>query len=104
MKFKALKEEDFLVLGYKEIDHDLKTIVIGKKVKENYLSYGEVNLPNALDQEFIRKYAKTNQTKTEMFPLKNIIWLKPQLKATIRFKEITASNNLRHAVFMKFVD
>ncbi len=103
VKFKALKEDDFLVLGYKEIDHDLKTIVIGKKEKDKYISYGEVNLPNVLDQEFIRKYAKTNQSKTQMFPLKNIVWLKPQLKATIRFKEITASNNLRHAVFMKFV-
>lgn len=103
VKFKALKEDDFLVLGYKEIDHDLKTIVIGKKEKDNYISYGEVNLPNKIDQDYLKKYALKNKISKGYFPLKNIVWLKPQLKATIRFKEITASNNLRHAVFMKFV-
>lgn len=104
LKIKALKEDDFLVLGYKEIDNNIKTIVIGKKENKNFISYGEVNLPNYLDQQQIKEYAKTEKQLKAYFPLKNIIWLKPHLKATIRYKEITSNNNLRHAVFLKFVD
>ncbi len=104
LKIKALKEDDFLVLGYKEIDNNIKTIVIGKKENKNFISYGEVNLPNYLDQQQIKEYAKTEKQPKAYFNLKNIIWLKPRLKATIRYKEITSNNNLRHAVFLKFVD
>lgn len=103
VKFKAVKEDDFVVLGYKVINNIIKTIVIGKIKNKQYISYGEVNLPNKLDQEIIRMYSQKNKIKKAYFPLKNIIWLKPKLKATIRFKEITSNNNLRHAVFMKFV-
>ena len=104
VKFKAIKEEDFLVLGYKEIDHELKTIVIGQKENNQYILYGEVNFPNYENQEYLRKYAQNNLSNEELFPLKNVVWLKPKLQATIRFKEITPSHNLRHAVFVKFVD
>ncbi len=103
VKFKAIKEEDFFILGYKVINQEIKTILIGKKLNNKIIYYGEVNFPNKDNQEYLENYAKSNQVNKPYFPLKNIIWLKLSLKATIRFKEVTASNNLRHATFMKFV-
>lgn len=104
VKFKAIKEDDFWVLGYKEINHELKTIIIGREENKEYVLYGEVNFPNWENQEYLRKYAQKNMSNKKLFPLKNVVWLKPKLQATIRFKEITSNNNLRHAVFVKFVD
>ena len=74
VKFKAVKEKDFLVLGYKKINNVVKTIVVGMEKNNKYISYGEVNLPNFLDQKFIDNYAKQNISPSKILPLENIIW------------------------------
>lgn len=103
-KFKAIKEDDFWILGYKEIDKVIKTILVGKKINNKIVSYGEVNFPNYDNQQILKKFTKNNKSTKPYFNFDNIVWLKLGLKATIRFKEITDNNSLRHATFMKFVD
>ena len=102
--FKQIKkEQDFYVLGIREENKKIKTIVIGSIKNNKLILNGQVNLPNKYHQEFMKKFIKEHKIKNAYFDMKHVIWLKLDLKCTIRYKEETQNNSLRHAVFVKFI-
>lgn len=103
LKIKCIKEKDFYVLGIREENKKIKTIVIGSIKNNKLILNGQVNLPNKYDQEFMKKFIKEHKIKKAYFDMEHVIWLKLDLKCTIRYKEETQNNNLRHAVFVKFI-
>lgn len=104
LKIKVLKEEDFYIIGFKEENKEIKTVVLATKKDNNLILNGEVNLPNKIHRDYIKNLSKNNIIKNSYFNLKNITWLKLKLKGTVRYKEKTKNNSLRHAVFIKFID
>lgn len=103
LKIKCIKEKDFYVLGIREESKKIKTIVIGSIKNNKLILNGQVNLPNKYDQEFMKKFIKEHKIKKAYFDMEHVIWLKLDLKCTIRYKEETQNNSLRHAVFVKFI-
>lgn len=103
LKIKCIKEKDFYVLGIREENKKIKTIVIGSIKNNKLILNGQVNLPNKYDQEFMKKFIKEHKIKKAYFDMEHVIWLKLDLKCTIRYKEETQNNSLRHAVFVKFI-
>ena len=51
----------------------------------------------------MKKFIKEHKIKNAYFDMEHVIWLKLDLKCTIRYKEETQNNCLRHAVFVKFI-
>lgn len=103
LKIKCIKEKDFYVLGIREENKKIKTIVIGSIKNNKLILNGQVNLPNKYHPEFMKKFIKEHKIKNAYFDMKHVIWLKLDLKCTIRYKEETQNNSLRHAVFVKFI-
>lgn len=103
LKIKCIKEKDFYVLGIREENKKIKTIVIGSIKNNKLILNGQVNLPNKYHQEFMKKFIKEHKIKNAYFDMEHVIWLKLDLKCTIKYKEETQNNSLRHAVFVKFI-
>jgi DNA ligase D len=108
-KTKALKAEDFVIAGYtmSEAAEGLAALALGEWVDGELQYRGKVG--TGFDAETLKQLLgrleplRAGAAKLEGAP-KEIIWVRPVLRARIHYGNRTADNILRHAVFQGLRD
>ncbi|ACP23494.1 probable ATP-dependent DNA ligase (plasmid) [Sinorhizobium fredii NGR234] len=103
-KTKALKAEDFVIAGYtiSEAAEGLAALALGEWIDGELQYRGKVG--TGFDAETLKQLLarleplRAGAAKLEGAP-KEIIWVRPVLRARIHYGNRTADNILRHAVF-----
>ncbi|TCN29373.1 DNA ligase D [Sinorhizobium americanum] len=103
-KTKALKAEDFVIIGYtvSEAAEGIASLALGEWVDGELQYRGKVG--TGFDSEMLKQLLvrldplRSGAVKLEGAP-KEIIWVRPVLRAHVHYGNRTADNLLRHAVF-----
>lgn len=104
MKIKYLKDDDYVICGYTFNKDGMNSLFLGQ-YKDNQLIYkGNVSLGvNGQNFRKIMKHPKLITSPiTSLKSNSNIVWIKPDLVATISYMYKTSSGALRQAVFKGF--
>lgn len=100
IKFKNLKDDDYIVCGYIEKGGGVISLVLGQyDAAGNMVDKGHVTL--GVSQDSFRVISSVAEGRP-LFPQKpeyDVKWLRPQLVCTVKFMEKTATGGLRQPVF-----
>lgn len=100
IKFKNLKDDDFIICGYIEKGSGIISLVLGQyNTAGNIVDKGHVTLGVSHDAFRIISHTTEGHPLFLQKPEYDVRWLRPQLVCTVKFMEKTASGGLRQPVF-----
>lgn len=105
IKFKNLKDDDFVILGYIQKENNVVSLILGQYRGNEMLYKGHVTM--GISQEEFKQVEKAKRAKPPFIPPKgneNAIWIQPDLVCTVKYMEITGNGGLRHPVYKALRD
>ena len=102
IKFKYLKDDDFVVCGYIRKSASAASVVIGAYEDGRLRYMGHVTL--GVSREVLERLMEAERQAEPPMPVpvssnEGAVWLRPELVCTVRYMERTSSGSLRQPVF-----
>ena len=95
IKIKYLKDDDFVVVGYKVKESGI-SLILAQYDQDERIYIGQV-------MTSLSRLPRHQVKKEAVFDISDVIWLKEELCARVKFMEKTASGSLRQPVLVDFI-
>lgn len=105
IKFKNLKDDDFVILGYIEKENNVVSLILGQYQGSKMLYKGHVTM--GISQAEFRQVEKAKRVAPPFVPPRgneNAIWIQPDLVCTVKYMDITGKGGLRHPIYKALRD
>lgn len=100
IKFKNLKDDDFIVLGYIQKESNVVSVILGQ-YKDSTIAYkGHVTLGvSREDFSIISRIPEIENPLPEEKGNENAHWILPELVCTVKYMELTSNGGLRQPIY-----